>query len=81
MIPFTDKQFNNLKWKAIHVKKLDQTIQGMEVLGAEAVNYPLTDGITIYLKSKDGKTYALDISADFGEKTPVSVQIAQEPEY
>ena len=62
MAIITDKTFNTLVWHPIDPKIIGGVIAGLEVLGAEPVDYPLTDGIVIYLKDKRGGKLALDLS-------------------
>ena len=64
MIPFTDNAFNALSWEPVDGMELDSLIQGLEVVGAEPTDYPLTDAITLYLRAKDGAILALDIGTD-----------------
>lgn len=75
MNPFTSNEFNKLNWKAIGENDLNCIIEGMKILGTEPINYPLTDGIIIYLKDKDGAINALDISISEYE-TKIELQIA-----
>lgn len=60
-----EKIYNGLKWEAVDGMALDKIIEGATVIGAEPTDYPLTDGITIYLKNRAGELVALDIGADF----------------
>lgn len=64
MIPIEDSVFNNLKWKPVDGQKLDSIITGLTIVGSEPTDYPLTDGITLYLKNGAGELLALDIGAD-----------------
>lgn len=64
MIPeilMDDEVYNNLRWEDVDGSKLDKLIEGMTVIGSEPIDYPLTDGIDIYLRGKDGFIYALEI--------------------
>lgn len=83
MIPVNDETFNNLKWKHIDGLELDKTIEGLTVIGSEPTDYPLTDGITIYLKKPNGAMIALDIGADFytaeSDDNPFYTHIADIP--
>ena len=65
MIPIRDDVFNNLSWEHIDGLELDKAIEGLTVIGSEPTDYPLTDGITIYLKKPNGDVIALDIGADY----------------
>lgn len=83
MIEITDETFNNLKWRLIDGRKLESKIAGLTIVGAEPTDYPLTDGITLYLKDKAGKLTALDIGADYitakNDYNPFYMQIAKIP--
>lgn len=43
---------------------LAAAIEGSTVTGAEPTNYPQTDGIIIYLLSRHGRQYTLEIRTD-----------------
>ena len=60
-LPTEDEAYNNLEYSPVDGEALDALIEGMEVIGAEPTDYPLTDGITIYLRASDGSIKALDI--------------------
>lgn len=60
-----DDVYNSLKWSEVDGKELDKIIEGATIVGAEPTDYPLTDGITIYIKNRAGELIALDIGADF----------------
>ena len=67
MIPeilMDDEVYNNLRWEDVDGSKLDKLIEGMTVIGSEPIDYPLTDGIDIYLRGKYGAIYALEICYD-----------------
>lgn len=64
LIPIEDSVFNNLKWKPVDGQELDSIITGLTIVGSEPTDYPLTDGITLYLKNGAGELLALDIGAD-----------------
>lgn len=64
MIPFTDQTFNSLRWKRVDGMELDSLLQGLEVVGAEPTDYPLTDAVTLYFKDRSGAILALDIGTD-----------------
>lgn len=83
MITIADEIFNNLNWKPIDGEKLDAKITGLTVVGSEPTDYPLTDGVTLYLKDEAGKLLALDIGADFNtsgnDDNPFYIQLANIP--
>jgi hypothetical protein len=70
MIPITDTEFNRLSWEQVDGLTVDRLITGLEVVGAEPTDYPVTDGLTIYLKDKEGNITALDIGADIYTEDP-----------
>lgn len=73
MIPLTDNEFNRLSWEQVDGLKVDSLITGLEVVGAEPTSYPLTDGLTIYLKDTEGNITALDIEADLYTEDPEEI--------
>ena len=81
MIPIADTEFNRLSWEQVDGLEVDRIITGLEVVGAEPTDYPLTDGLTIYLRDKAGKILALDIGADIytvdPEENPFYIAIAK----
>ncbi len=62
----TDDKFNSLEWEQIDAaeNKLDAVLKDCRILGAEPINYPVTDGIIIYMESKSGDRLALEIGND-----------------
>ena len=67
MIPeilMDEKVYDYLSWEDVDGLKLDTIIEGMTVIGSEPIDYPLTDGIDLYLKDKNGDIYALEIGYD-----------------
>ena len=70
MIPLTDNEFNRLSWEQVDGLKVDSLITGLEVVGAEPTSYPVTDGLTVYLKDTKGNITALDIGADIYTEAP-----------
>ena len=64
MIPVNDEVFNSLCWEAVDGLELDGVISGLTVIGAEPIDYPLTDGITLYAKDSTGKLLVFDIGVD-----------------
>lgn len=48
--------------------RLDDLTRGAVILGAEAVDYPLTDGIILYIKTPAGEVAALFIDVDITEQ-------------
>lgn len=70
MIPLNDNEFNRLSWEQVDGLAVDSLITGLEVVGAEPTDYPVTDGLTIYLKDAQGNITALDIGADIYTEDP-----------
>lgn len=83
MIPIRDDIFNSLEWRPVDGLKLDKLIEGMTVIGSEPTDYPLTDGITLYLRSPSGAMIALDIGADYftagDDENPFYTKLADIP--
>ena len=84
MIPVTDEVFNNLEWETLDGMTVDALIAGAEIVGAEPTDYPITDGITIYMKTKSGELCALSVGYDpYTEEEleiPLSIELAKIPE-
>lgn len=78
-----EKVYENLSWEDVDGLKLDTIIEGMTVIGSEAIDYPLTDGIDLYLKDKNGDIYALEIGyyddfvRDTEDENPFYVKMAK----
>lgn len=70
MIPLTDKAINNMRWKPVDGKKIDKLLEGLTVIGAEPIDYPDTDGITIYFRDRDGSILALETGIDLIDTEP-----------
>lgn len=45
-------------------ERLDELTRGAVILGVEAVDYPLTDGLYIYMRLPAGEVISLSIEAD-----------------
>ena len=54
------KEGGGLAYEKINAGRLNGLLSGCQIVGAEPVDYPATDGITLYLEGKDGKRYILD---------------------
>ena len=70
MIPLPDNEFNRLSWEQVDGQKVDSLITGLKVVGAEPINYPITDGLIIYLKDTEGNITVLDIGTDLYTEDP-----------
>lgn len=80
MIPLSDNKFDRLSWEQVDGQKVDSLITGLEVVGAEPVDYPVTDGLIIYLKDTEGNITALDIGNTYTEdpdENPFYIAIAR----
>ena len=65
MIPIDDNTYNNLIWEDVDGQSLDSLLQGLQIIGAEPIDYPLTDGVVIYAKdTRTDKLIIIDIGAD-----------------
>lgn len=53
MIP--ERDYTGLRYDGIDGADLDNLLSGMEITGAEPIDYPLTDGVVLYLRGKRGK--------------------------
>lgn len=84
MIPVTDETFNKLEWETLDGMTVDALIAGAEIVGAEPTDYPTTDGLTIYMKTKSGELCALSVGYDpYTEEEleiPLSIELAKIPE-
>ena len=65
MIPINDETFNNLDWQAVDGMQVDSLLQGLQIIGAEPTDYPLTDSVIIYARNNDtGEIKVIDIGMD-----------------
>lgn len=65
MIPIDDNTYNNLMWENVDGQSLDSLLQGLQIMGAEPIDYPLTDGVIIYAKNtRTDKLIIINIGAD-----------------
>ena len=55
-------------WKAIDGKDLQTLMEGKKIIGAEPIDYPLTDGVILYLTGDDKELTAVEIGIDPFEK-------------
>ena len=55
---------DNLLWEPAGAQTIAEAIAGSTITGAEPIDYPLTDGLIIYLIGKSGRQLALEIGAD-----------------
>ena len=72
-------------WKTIDALQLDPLLTGCEVLGAEPIGYPLTDGVIIYLQKPSGERFTLTLHhypepfRDGRELNDVEIEITELP--
>ena len=84
MIPkeaLNDEIFDNLKWSSMIKKtndQLDKTLEGVTIVGAEYIDYPIPDGVLLYLKDNHGKVTVLELGVDENDST-LYAQIAELP--
>lgn len=65
MIPIDDNTYNNLIWEDVDGRSLDSLLQDLQIMGAEPIDYPLTDGVVIYAKdTRTDKLIIIDIGVD-----------------
>ena len=65
MIPINDETVNNLDWQAVDGMQVDSLLQGLQIIGAEPTDYPLTDSVIIYARNNDtGEIKVIDIGMD-----------------
>lgn len=62
-----DNIFDFLRWGTVDGMEVGTLIQGATVIGAEPIDYPLTDGVLLYLRDERGHTLVLDIGTDSTE--------------
>lgn len=53
----------DLKHKQVQEQHIDKLIEGYTVIGCETINYPVTEGIILYLEDRLGKPKVLTIRA------------------
>lgn len=62
MIPSAD--IESLSFTELDGEKLDGLLSGSMITGAEPIDYPLTDGVILYLKTADGRDAVLIVEQD-----------------
>ena len=71
---------DRLEWEPIMAKTLARAIEGSTITGIEPIDYPLTDGLIVYLTDRSGRQLALEIGADpmsGPEENPFYIKIAE----
>ena len=61
--------------QAIDGERLDDLTRGAVILGVETVDYPLTDGLYIYMRRPAGDVIALLIETDADEQDGGSYEV------
>ena len=83
MIPIDSQVMDRLEWIPVGGEALDLFVEGMTIVGSEPIDYPLTDGVILYLRAADGRMIALDIGVDIfstdPEGNPFYVNVARIP--
>ena len=61
-----DKEYESFIYKDIDPEQLDDLVKGAVILGSETIDYPLTDGMILYLKRPAGDVISVvfDVDAD-----------------
>ena len=59
----------------VDAQRLDDLTRGAIVLGIETVDYPLTDGLNIYMRQPTGDVIALFIETDADEQDGGSYEV------
>lgn len=77
MIPIDDETFNNLDWQAVDGMQVDSLLQGLQIIGAEPTDYPLTDSVIIYARNNNtGEIKVIYIGTD-----PITDKETEDPFY
>ena len=63
-----NEEYDSLIYKAIDAEQLDDLIRGAVILGSETIDYPLTDGMILYLKRPAGDVISVVFDADADPK-------------
>jgi len=74
-----DEIYNSLKWENIDGLKLSSFLKGYTIVEAEPIDYPLTDGILLLLKGREGEYIALEIGAEEGQRKAPPLYIRYAP--
>lgn len=68
-----DKEYDSLIYKDVDPEEIDDLIRGAVVLGSETIDYPLTDGMILYLKRPAGDVISVAFDVDADEKGLISL--------
>ena len=72
------ENYDRMKWRPVDGRELESRINGFTIIGSEPVDYPLTDGLTLFLQSPSGALFALDIATDLEDdnEPPLVIRMA-----
>lgn len=59
-----NRTFDGLNFERTDGANLDGELTGCRVLGVEAIDYPLTDGLIFYLEAPTGERFALEVGQE-----------------
>ena len=85
LCPLTDEEFNNLPLAPVDLRELVPLLIGCTVDFADMVGgFTPVDGLGLYITTKDGKKYAVDICANWvclgdlpEDENPLEINIAE----
>lgn len=60
----SDEVYNNLMWEEATIDTLKELIKGSTVLEAEAIDFPLIDGVDLILRGTSGELVVVSFQAD-----------------
>lgn len=60
----SDEEYNALEWEAVDGMELAKAIVGLEVVGADPIDHPETDGMSIFFRDKEGGITVLVIESE-----------------
>lgn len=72
-----NEEYDSLIYKAIDAEQLDDLIRGAVILGSETIDYPLTDGMILYLKRPAGDVISVAFDADADPKGLISLIVTR----
>lgn len=59
-----DDKYNSLHWQDITPEELKILLRGSTILDFEAIDFPLIDGVDLYIKDKSKSVWVISIQAD-----------------
>ena len=72
---YFDNHIGRSEGDTVDGEQLDKLIKGAFVLGAQPVDYPLTDGVYLYFRLRTGEVIALLIETDTDEQDGGSYEV------